>query len=394
MPVPSVRDIPSDPTLAVIASELEAHGVTAELFDSKWRLVFVTREMVKTLGLPEEHLEPLYGLSPPLRNLEFGEYWSPDEESNLRWWSQMASAMVHDVPPSDPDFLDVFGPLAEAARGVEPESPPPVVNIDLAFPETTELKLNWLGTVSFLYIRVRDHSGELAGIAAISRGAFPSTLTARLSRGDIAMFERMDGMRDPARRSAAVLFADLEASGRLARRLSSRAYFELIRSLTDLIDGEVIRRAGVLGKHAGDGASALFVAEGEAGGEAGAALAAIEAGRAIAAGAGALGGGGEDTIRVNVGLHWGATLTVGQVSTMGRLEVTALGDEMNEAARIESAAREGAILASKALIERLDESGAEQLGIDPDALQYTTLADLGPSEKAIRDAGGIAVTEL
>ena len=32
------------------------------------------------------------------------------------------------------------------------------------------------------------------------------------------------------------------------------------------------------------------------------------------------------------GLHWGSTLYVGNISTRGRTEVTALGDEVNEAA--------------------------------------------------------------
>ena len=59
-------------------------------------------------------------------------------------------------------------------------------------------------------------------------------------------------------------------------------------------------------------------------------------------------------VKVNVGVHWGATLMVGQVATSGRLEVTALGDQMNECARIEAAATGGAILASKDLIERLE----------------------------------------
>lgn len=44
----------------------------------------------------------------------------------------------------------------------------------------------------------------------------------------------------------------------------------------------------------------------------------------------------------------------GQGATGGRLEVTALGDQMNECARIEAAAKDVAILTSKDLIERLD----------------------------------------
>jgi hypothetical protein len=45
----------------------------------------------------------------------------------------------------------------------------------------------------------------------------------------------------------------------------------MIRSLTDLIDSEVIARQGIIGRHAGDGASALFTADEEIGGESGAA---------------------------------------------------------------------------------------------------------------------------
>ncbi|MBW3609161.1 MAG: hypothetical protein KY463_12555, partial [Actinobacteria bacterium] len=56
---------------------------------------------------------------------------------------------------------------------------------------------------------------------------------------------------------------------------------------------------------------------------------------------------------VNVGLHWGGALYMGQLVTGGRLEVTALGDRVNEAARIQASARDGEVLASKSLIEHL-----------------------------------------
>lgn len=391
--MPSVRDIPADPQLARIAEALEDHGVQAELLDRKWRMVFLTGEMARTMGLPDEHLEPLYGLSMIARNLEFPDYWRPDSDSGRTWWELFGPPMVHDVPPGDPDFDAVFGPLAPAARSLEPAEPPLATVWEATFPDAPALPATWLGRVTFLFTRVYDQHGSLLGIVAINRGAISSTLNARMSRGDLRMFERMDRMSEPARRPAAILFADLESSGPLSRRLSSRAYFGLISSLTELIDDEVVARDGIVGKHAGDGASALFVAEPGSGGEAAAALAAIETGRAIAAGAPGLHNGSEP-IRVNVGLHWGGALTVGQVSSTGRLEVTALGDEMNEAARIESAATGGAVLASKALIERIDQEGADQLGLDPGEIEYRLLAELGADEKAVRDAGGIAVTEL
>ncbi len=95
------------------------------------------------------------------------------------------------------------------------------------------------------------------------------------------------------------------------------------------------------------------------------------------------------------GLHWGSTLYVGSITTGGRAEVTALGDEVNEAARIEACATGGRMLASKDLIERLDPGDAQALGVDPDRITYTALGDLdSATEKARRDAPAIAVCEL
>jgi class 3 adenylate cyclase len=68
---------------------------------------------------------------------------------------------------------------------------------------------------------------------------------------------------------------------------------------------------------------------------------------------------------------------------------------VNECARIQESARDGAVLASKALIERLAPEHAKRLGIDPDAVSYVTVGELpGATEKAVRDAGVIPVTEV
>ena len=45
-----------------------------------------------------------------------------------------------------------------------------------------------------------------------------------------------------------------------------------------------------------------------------------------------------EDLTLRFGLHWGSTLYVGQIATSGRSEVTALGDEVNEGARIEACA--------------------------------------------------------
>jgi class 3 adenylate cyclase len=102
----------------------------------------------------------------------------------------------------------------------------------------------------------------------------------------------------------------------------------------------------------------------------------------------------EDLI-MRFGLHWGATLYVGQIATSGRTEVTALGDEVNEGARIEACATGGRALASKELLERLEPDDAQALNLDPDRTIYTPLADLPTAtDKARRDAPAIAVCEV
>ena len=102
----------------------------------------------------------------------------------------------------------------------------------------------------------------------------------------------------------------------------------------------------------------------------------------------------EDLV-MRFGLHWGATLYVGQIATSGRTEITALGDEVNEGARIEACATGGLALASKELLERLGPDDAAALGLAPARLTYTPLADLPTAtEKARRDAPAIAVYEV
>jgi len=207
------------------------------------------------------------------------------------------------------------------------------------------------------------------------------------------MFERMAVLTEPARRPAAILFCDLEDSGVHSRKLSSTAYFAMIRDLTTAIDGAVIDGGGIVGKHAGDGVSAFFLAE-QSGGEAGAARGAIEAARRIQEYVARLSAESGD-VRVNVGVHWGATLVIGQIVTGGRLEVTALGDEVNQAARIQEVCRGGGTLVSKEIVERLDPAAASAIGIDPAAVAYRILGEVpGASEKAKRDAGSLAITAI
>lgn len=86
---------------------------------------------------------------------------------------------------------------------------------------------------------------------------------------------------------------------------------------------------------------------------------------------------------------------IGQLATSGRVKVTALGDEVNECARIEHAAGGGQVLTSKSVIERLSDDDAQALGLDVERVVYRTVAELpNADEKARRDAGAVAVVDL
>ena len=256
--------------------------------------------------------------------------------------------------------------------------------------------------ISCVALRIKDGDGTTIGTANAYTPAIAAGMLDLLVRGDERMFERMARLIEPGRRPAAILFADLQSSGPLSRSLPSAGYFGLIRSLTTAIDKVVGEFGGVVGKHAGDGVTAFFLAE-DAGSPSAAARAALEAAQGIRIAAGeaaveAAGGGAAlqaSDVVMNIGLHWGGALYMGQVVTGGRLEVTALGDEVNECARIQQSARDGAGYVSKSLLELLTAVDAEVIGIDPDRVTYRTVADLdGATDKSVRDAGGIAVAEL
>lgn len=387
--------LPENPELRAIAETMEAAGIAGEICDATFRLVFISSENARIVGVDPNHVADFYGKGLPRRQLEDAEYWATTDDSSRDWWKLNVPIMRAYLEPESDAFEAVFGPLSRAAARIEPlQHVPRAWWSTHQFPDLEGLRTSWLGDVTFVDVRINADDGTFLGVMRLCTGDVGDSLLLRMGRGDSAMHERMNAVTVPARRSASILFADMEASGEISRRLASRAYFDLVRGLTDLIDSQVIAQGGIVGKHAGDGASALFLAEQLGHSESEAAGAAIRAARSIRDRASEL-PAGDLEVRVNVGIHWGSGLMIGQVATGGRLEVTALGDEMNEAARIQDVATQGTVLASKHLLERLDATEAHELGLDLDGLSYMTVATLaGSSEKATRDAGTIPVAPV
>lgn len=380
-----------------MAERLEQAGLAGYMWDERWRAVWVSSAVKLLLGETDderlgigEHWLTVRTL-PPWQQLtaSAGHAWLVEHLALLLDEAGGSVARVRDDIRSvidDPQYLgEIEDALEEAAAGSRPSLP-----LHASSAEFTE----W-GEFSYLIATMRGSDGTLIGTVEIGTPRLPLTLLTLLIRGERALFERMARLQEPARREAAILFVDLEASGILSRRLSSAGYFSLIRTLTSGIDETVADCGGVVGRHAGDGASAFFLVH-ELGSASHAAAAAIEAARRIrdVAVTAAAELGLPLPVAINAGAHWGSTLYIGQL-TSGRLEVTALGNEVNECARVQESARGGTLLATKDLLERLEDRDASRLGLELTTVAYTALADVdGVSPKAVRDAGSLSVLRL
>src|SRR6478735_8332319 len=139
-----------------------------------------------------------------------------------------------------------------------------------------------------------------------------SQLAAAAQTVDLEHLERMRAVEHAGRRPAAILMADLEASSPLARRLSTARYFAFVRGWIRAADQCVVDAGGIVGRHAGDGVVAFFLAE-TAGAESAAARSSIAAARTLRDSLMDIAAHTEipaSEVSLRFGLHWGATLYI------------------------------------------------------------------------------------
>jgi class 3 adenylate cyclase len=388
---------PAEEQLRELVEELDPYGLAAEVLDGRWRLVWTSEELQTIWGVRdpgqlglERHI-----LESRARALT-GDALT--RESAERWLRTNLPFILAGTDGGPEAVADMLAPdFAPLLSDVEPQAAPArwAGNFDFRRDE-------FFGRVNYLGERVQDADGRLLGYLFLYAPDVPASLASLLVRGNRQMYERMAALVEPGQRSAAILFADLEGSGTLSRRLASPVYFRLIRDIRSALDAAVAECGGIVGKHAGDGASAFFLSyqlESESGAARMALQTALRIPQLVRDVAAELADDGlpvePHRCRMKVSVHWGASLYIGQIASQGRLEVTALGDEMNEAARIEQSATGGQVLASKTLLERLNEDDASALDIEPARIAYGALAELeGVGEKASRDAGAIAITDI
>jgi class 3 adenylate cyclase len=369
---------------------------SAVLIDPDWNLLWVSRSLRGFLHA-EDDADLGYGLN--IVQAWTKEVWmrTATPESQLQLFHEMAPWLLTELASRGQDLQEILPePFVSLVDQVEPAPDPlPLLwsnSFEYQDPVDSELPTY---RVNFCGFRLNDDGGDRVGVALVFFSDVNPNLMQLLVRGDQEMHQRMARLVDPQPREAVVLFCDLHESGRLSRELSSAAYFRLVRRLWTGIDGAIAAEGGIVGKHAGDGASAFFLSE-DLGSPSAAAASAIRTARRIhETSAGIFRDAVDTECLMKVGMHWGGSLFMGQLVPGGRLDVTALGDEVNEAARVQECARPGATLATKSLLQRLEPSDARELGIDPDAIRFTPLSDLdGVTDKARRDAALVAVTTL
>lgn len=389
--------LPADPVLADAARRLEGINWAALILDAQMRLVWISDEFMGFLGTYDEE-ELGYGENVIAAFIR--ERWRErlTVDSQVRIFNDLMPYFMYLSGPDRSMFENLPEPFAGLVASVEPKEPPPVVEtwFDYSRPGQPGYRVNLVASP------LSRLDGGFLGFWAITYMDVRPQLVSLLAQGDEAMYERMANLVEPRRRPAAILSAEIESSGTLSKLLPSAGYFSVIWRVTTAIDEVIADHEGIVAQHAGAGVSALFLAE-DLGSASRAAAAAVEAAKAIR-NAGdfgiqevvrELGAPEQPAFAMNVGLHWGATLFMGQLVPGGRLDVTALGDEMNECARMGESARDGVILATKALLEQLDEVDARKIRIDPDAQLYCPLAEWETAtDRAKEEAGRLAITEV
>jgi hypothetical protein len=246
----------TDERLRDLAAQLDSYGWAAELFDDRWRLVWVSEELMAMYGESDPERLPLgdHVYVWRTRALERGLI---TEESAERWTRTNGPFVLDAVDGASDEVTATLD--TRWARLLKEREPRPA---PAAWTSTVDFSRDeFFGRINYVAERLHDPEGELLGYLFLYGLDVPASIATLLMRGDRAMHERMAALVQPGQRSAAVLFADLEASGSLSRQLPSPVYFRLIRDIRTALEEEVAGCGGIVGKHAGDGVTAYFLSE-------------------------------------------------------------------------------------------------------------------------------------
>src|SRR5918999_690511 len=303
-----------------IIAELERTGVAAELVNPDWRPVGVSPQL---RALPGAGSDEELGLGRHIletRALPAWRQFVSDEEARA-----VARELIPYMADGTPGGLAALWEMADSVLGsvlseIKPKPLPPLYVATVGFRQGDLPPVS----VHCVVVRLSGEEGDVAGILLLYVSRLPASLLALVARGNEAMFARMAELIEPSPHPAAILFAYLESSATLSRRLASAAYFRLLREMTTAIDAAVATECGITGKHAGDGVTAFFLSD-QLGSDSAAAMAALRTARKLprvaADAAEALAAEGVELdsgeCRLNLAVHWSGGAYIGQIVTGG-----------------------------------------------------------------------------
>jgi adenylate cyclase len=172
-------------------------------------------------------------------------------------------------------------------------------------------------------------------------------------------FGKLTVLRGGAEIPCTLLFADVRGSTELAEHISSTEFRALLSRFYDTAGRILVEEDAIVDKFVGDEVMAIFIP----------ALAQERhAARAVAAAREIL--GAVQDLPIGIGIHTGNAF-VGSVGEAPHTELTALGDVVNTAARLASAAAAGEILVSR--------EAADAAGLESGPLEHRSLELKGKS---------------
>jgi adenylate cyclase len=181
-----------------------------------------------------------------------------------------------------------------------------------------------------------------------------------------------EGARDMHEREqyAAILFVDLAGFTRRSEHMTPAETAQFLRNFHYRVERAVLAEGGVLEQFTGDGAMVIFGLPLPNANDAAAALACARALAAdITAWSRDLAAAGDEPMRVGVGVHYGPVV-IARVGGHKQIHLTATGDTVNVASRLEALTRAFAatIIVSEALVKAVRAVGREDMLADFEAL--------------------------
>jgi adenylate cyclase len=180
-------------------------------------------------------------------------------------------------------------------------------------------------------------------------------------------FSMVSRFRGGAEIPCTLLFADVRGSTQLAERVTPSEFSRLLNRFYDTASRILVANDGIVDKFVGDEVMAIFipalVQERHA-------ARAVATAREILRAVGEATDNGDEALPIGIGIHTG-TAFVGSVGEAPHAELTALGDVVNTAARLASAASAGEILVSR--------EAADAAGLELGALEFRSLELKGKS---------------